>query len=346
MAKSKIAKDELQQENIEHVKEKRNKIKEKPIKENIDHVKQKKYRLEKNSITKNNTDGESYKEKRKEEIDQKNDLKKKENKLNIKSILLRITLVIAILGLILSSYHIIKWLIDTERTNELIDSIKEETKVNEIDDTNSTIIIPQENKEDPYWDYIKVKLIDVNFDDLIKRNKDTVAWIKVNGTNINYPVVQTDDNTYYLNKSFDKSPNSAGWVFMDYRNDNKLTNQNTIIYAHGRVEQTMFGSLKKTLTKDWQKDKDNHIIRISTPYSNTLWQVFSVYKIDETSDYLDTSFKTDKEYEDFLKLIQDRSVYDFNTSVTKDDRIITLSTCYNRFKRVVVHAKLIKEEVK
>ena len=184
MAKSKIAKDELQQENIEHVKEKRNKIKEKPIKENIDHVKQKKYRLEKNNITKNNTDGESYKEKRKEEIDQKNDLKKKENKLNIKSILLRITLVIAILGLILSSYHIIKWLIDTERTNELIDSIKEETKVNEIDDTNSTIIIPQENKEDPYWDYIKVKLIDVNFDDLIKRNKDTVAWIKVNGTNI------------------------------------------------------------------------------------------------------------------------------------------------------------------
>ena len=69
---------------------------------------------------------------------------------------------------------------------------------------------------------------------LLKENQETVSWITVNGTNINYPVVQHSDNEYYLNHSFDGSENSAGWIFLDYRNNIENTEKNTIIYGHSR----------------------------------------------------------------------------------------------------------------
>ena len=73
-----------------------------------------------------------------------------------------------------------------------------------------------------------MNMIDINFNELKNINNDVKGWIKVNGTNINYPFVQSKNNKYYLTHSFDKSYNSAGWLFLDYRNNNK----NTIIYAH------------------------------------------------------------------------------------------------------------------
>ena len=110
-----------------------------------------------------------------------------------------------------------------------------------------------------------MNLLEVDFNELLRKNPDTVGWIEVKGTNINYPIVQTTDNSYYLNHAFDGSKNEAGWVFMDYRNDSVNFNQNTIIYAHSRLTGSMFGSLKKHLNSSWYTNKNNHIIRLSTP---------------------------------------------------------------------------------
>ena len=85
---------------------------------------------------------------------------------------------------------------------------------------------------------------------------------------------------------------------------------------------------------------------MSTETENTLWQVFSVYRIPTTSDYLQIKFYSDDEYTRFLEKLKNRSVFDFNTTLTKDDKIITLSTCYNDNDKVVMHAKLIKSEKK
>ena len=104
----------------------------------------------------------------------------------------------------------------------------------------------------------------------------------------------------------------------------------------------MFGSLKDVLNKSWYNDLDNHIIRLSTESKNTLWQIFSVYHLKTTNDYIKVNFGNDTEYTNFLKMIQDRSVYKFNTTVTSTDKILTLSTCYNSSEKMVVHAKLIK----
>lgn len=90
-----------------------------------------------------------------------------------------------------------------KNTEKQINEINTSTEVKEVNDTIDTIIVnppKEENKENPYWDYIKMNLINVNFKDLKKINNDTVGWIQVNGTNINYPFVQTNDNTYYLKK--------------------------------------------------------------------------------------------------------------------------------------------------
>ena len=190
-----------------------------------------------------------------------------------------------------------------------------------------------------------MNMIDVNFDNLKKINNDIKGWIKVNGTNVNYPFVQTNDNDFYLNHTLDKTSNGGGWLFLDYRN-NILNDKNTIIYGHGRVNKTMFGSLKNILDNNWLTNKDNFVIKLSTENELTLWQIFSIYKIPTTSDYLQINFDSDIEYETFINKLISRSEYNFNTSISTSDNILTLSTCYNNSDKLVVHAKLIKREIK
>ena len=247
-----------------------------------------------------------------------------------------------------SIYNIVVWKLDSNNTNKKIEEVQETVKVEEITDTENTEVIEQEEeipKSNPYWDYINMNMINVDFNKLKITNKDVIGWLKVNGTNINYPFVQAKDNKYYLTHSFDKSYNSAGWLFLDYRN-NSTDNRNIIIYAHGRNDKTMFGSLRTVLTKNWLSNQNNYVIKISTEKENSLWQIFSVYHIPTTSDYLQTNFDSDIEYQEFLDMIKDRSSYNFNTSVNSNDNILTLSTCYNNSDKIVVHAKLIKKEQK
>jgi len=108
----------------------------------------------------------------------------------------------------------------------------------------------------------------------------------------------------------------------------------------------MFGSLRTVLTKNWLSNTNNYVIKISTETENSLWQIFSTYHIPTTSDYLQTNFDSDNEYQEFLNIIKDRSSYNFNTSVNNNDNILTLSTCYSNSDKMVVHAKLIKKEQK
>ena len=262
-------------------------------------------------------------------------------------IILIIIIFISIMMLSYSIINIIIWNIDSNKTNIQIKKI-EEVKTNEIEDNKDTNIINNEeitDKFNPYWDYIKMNMIDVDFSELKKINNDVRGWIQVNGTNINYPFLQAKDNKYYLKHSFDKSYNSAGWLFLDYRN-NYTDNKNTIIYAHSRLDKTMFGSLRSLLNKSWLNNTNNHVIKISTLKENSLWQVFSVYHIKTTSDYIQTDFSSDMEYQEFLNKIINRSSYNFNTTISSKDNILTLSTCYNDTEKMVVHAKLIKNSSK
>lgn len=266
-----------------------------------------------------------------------------------KPVIITFIVIFLILG-ISANYKLLKWNMDTKKTDDIINKINENNNIMEVTDNENTIKVnpPDEkiNKDNPYWDYMKMNLIDVNFTDLKKKNNDVVGWIQVSGTNINYPFVQTTDNTYYLTKDINKNNNSAGWVFMDYRNNIKDFDKNTILYAHSRVNGTMFGSLKNIMNNDWYNNKLNHVIKLSTEYENTLWQVFSVYITPVVNDYIQIEFNNSDAYLEFLNMIQKRSAYTFDVSLNNLDKILTLSTCYNDNERVVMHAKLIKMEVK
>jgi len=227
-----------------------------------------------------------------------------------------------------------------EMTNELI--------IEEINgDENSLYNIdvpPAEFKlTSIYWKYLETPLYSVDLNNLKKENEDTIGWLFVNNTNINYPVVQTTNNDYYLSHSFDGTRNWAGWVFADYRNTFDTINQNTVIYAHGRKDQIMFGSLFKALDPNWYTDVNNQIIQLSTFKYNTMWQIFSIYTIEAESYYITTEFSSQGSYAAFLNEMKRRSIYDFDVSLNENDKIITLSTCYNDTgTRLVLQAKLVK----
>lgn len=263
---------------------------------------------------------------------------KKRKKLNVKNLCLLIFFLVMLIVFLFSLIKVIMWIIDNNNTNDIIKKVADTYEINEKSYDNEVII--NENEKDIYFDYMKLKFIDVDINKLKTFNPDTIGFIKVMGTNINYPFVQTLDNDYYLNRSYDKTYNNAGWIFLDYRN-NEFNDKNTIIYGHGRINGTMFGSLKDTLKSSWQNNKDNYIIKISTEKENSIWQIFSVYKIATTSDYLQTTF-SDNEFESFINLIKGRSSYNFETNITNEDKVLTLSTCYNDNDKMVVHAKLIK----
>ena len=274
--------------------------------------------------------------------------KRRKKKLRFRKWVILVFLLFFLSIFTVSINQIYQWLKDNKEIENMSDDVVNDTKIKEKKDTENTENVnPPEDLSNDYWDYIKMNLLEVDFNELLRKNPDTVGWIEVKGTNINYPIVQTTDNSYYLNHAFDGSKNEAGWVFMDYRNDSVNFNQNTIIYAHSRLTGSMFGSLKNILNSSWYTNKNNHIIRLSTPTENTMWQVFSVYTIPKESYYITPSFNTVDSYSEFLNIIKGRSEVEFSGTVNTNDKVLTLSTCKDNFgNRIVMHAKLIKKEAR
>ena len=184
----------------------------------------------------------------------------------------------------------------------------------------------------------KIKKNEINISELKLKNKDTVGWLKVNNTKISYPIVKTTDNEYYLNRSFDKTNNSAGWPFMDYKNKLDDRDKNIVIYGHNRKNKDMFGTLDKTLNEDWYTNKDNHEIIFITDKEIQKYQVYSVYEVLNEDYYIRTDF-TDEEYKTFLDTVSRRSYYNFNVDIDSSKPTLTLSTCSGNDKyRTVLHA--------
>ncbi|WLF68874.1 class B sortase [Clostridium septicum] len=175
---------------------------------------------------------------------------------------------------------------------------------------------------------------------MLEVNNEYRFWIKVENTNIDYPVAQGKDNDYYINHDFNKNENISGAIFLDYRN-NFINDLNTIVYGHHMRNETMFNNLVKF--KDSNFFNENNNIKIIYDGKEIEYKVFSVYVIDDKNNYLITNFNNNNEYNNYIKEIRDRSLYKNDVEVTDKDKIITLSTCSFEFEgaRTVVHGKLI-----
>lgn len=236
-----------------------------------------------------------------------------------KLLIINIIQLILIIILVYSAIHIVIWYKNNKTNKKIIEEISQAIEINE-------------NTEDEQ----KYK---VNFEELKNKNSDTVAWLKVENTSIEFPVVKANDNSYYLTHNFNKENNKAGWIFADYKNKFDGTDKNIVIYGHNMRDDSMFGSLKDVIKEEWYNNEENKYITFVTENEYQTYQVFSVYQIEKEDYYIQTDFQNN-EFEEFIKTIKQRSKKDFNVDVTSKDNILTLSTCANNNKyRVVLHAK-------
>lgn len=229
---------------------------------------------------------------------------------NIKRISSIVITIILLSICVFSLIMIIRWITNTKSNKKLLNEINTKIDIEDIHDGKSTI----------------------DFDYLKKINSDTVGYLSIDGVDINYPVVRTTDNKYYLKHSFDKSRNVAGWIFMDYNNKDINKDKNTVIYGHNMKDGSMFGKLKLL-----KKNKSNTIYYYDSN-NKYEYRVFSIYEIDAEDYYINTIFNSDKDYLTFIQIIAKRSIYNYEYDIDVNDNIITLSTCTSGSKRLVVHA--------
>ena len=178
----------------------------------------------------------------------------------------------------------------------------------------------------------------VALSELQAQNPDTVGWIEIPGTGISYPLMQADDNAYYLNHTFSGKVNSAGSIFMEQLNSSDFTDLHTLIYGHNMKNGSMFAGLKNYSSPSYLVSHPTVYLDLAD--GTHAYQIFSVYEAAADSDSYTIGFAPDEQYEEYLRTIKGRSEYDTGVDVTKDDFIITLSTCTRSGEdRYLVHAK-------
>lgn len=182
------------------------------------------------------------------------------------------------------------------------------------------------------------------FADLLAINEDIVGWINVEDTLIDYPVLQSEDNDYYLTRNYKEEETRAGSIFLDYRTDITSAPKHTILYGHRMKDASMFSGLTKFLEEDFFEDPPS--MYFDTLHDQYDIEVFAAYQTHTDFYYIETEFKDDQDYGQFLTEIQAKSTFRSDVEVTAEDQIITLSTCDYSLDptegRLVVHGKLVK----
>lgn len=166
--------------------------------------------------------------------------------------------------------------------------------------------------------------------------------LRVEGTEIDYDIVQGEDNEYYLTHTPEGKYNKAGWLFFDYRVTEE--SQNKIIYGHNRVTGVMFGSLVNLTTKRYYKENGRDVIHITQNGVEETYKVFSVYITDINFDYLYCDFADTASYKAYITKVKAKNTIETfeDIVITEDDKILTLSTCAGKTDRLVVHAVKVK----
>lgn len=187
----------------------------------------------------------------------------------------------------------------------------------------------------------------VDFDELMAINPDTVGWLRFypEPSQINYPLVQTDNNDLYLSKTFSANDNTVGAIFLNYINHPDFNDKNTIIYGHRMKDNSMFHDLEKYQDESFWKD--NQYFYIYTPDGREItYHIYSAGIVKDISDTYKTEFTTPEEFDEFLTTTLTASAYSTDVKVYNEDLIVTLSTCTKESddNRMVVRGVKISEK--
>lgn len=183
-----------------------------------------------------------------------------------------------------------------------------------------------------------------DYSSVIELNSDTVGWITVPNTNINYPVVQYVNNDYYLNHDFDKIYNYRGAIFMDYRNNPTDLDANTIIYGHNCYDKTMFSELDQY--DDIEFYKSTPVFEFNTLDKSYKWKIYAVFitnaDADEDNGYVFNyiyPYMDGENFNGFIEEVNKRRLYVTGVDINDDDKMLVLSTCVRTLDTVNKYGK-------
>ena len=265
--------------------------------------------------------------------------------------ILKISFGVCLVLFVFSGYRLVKYKLDANANRKILENISKSIEIDETVpeityDNLDTFIGANSENEDTLGnrqEEVTVKSrYKINFDELKEQNLDAAGFLKVRGKDIEFVVVQTVDNDYYLRHNFEKDYNKAGWIFADYRNELDGSDRNIVVYGHNMLNGSMFSTLSNVLEKSWQEEINNRFITFITPSGTEIYEVFSVYQTEDSSYYTQTDF-TESTFQEYIKTILSKSFYDFETVVNMNDQLLTLVTCgRSNSNRVIVHAKRLK----
>ncbi len=187
------------------------------------------------------------------------------------------------------------------------------------------------------------------FYSLYDTNKDIKGWLTIPKTVINYPVVESSNNDFYLHNNFNKTSDIYGALFLDYRNNINEQSQNLIIYGHNMKDGQMLTSIVNYEQTDFYNN--SALITFNTIYSHYYWKVFAAFIANASPsngyvfNYLVTNFSSNNDFNNFIKEVRARSLINTpSVDVVSSDTLLTLSTCYYSFDnaRFVVMARRVR----
>lgn len=250
-----------------------------------------------------------------------------------------IAVFVALLGT--STYFICDYYRQANEQSELYDSLAEAVdQAQKSDEANEPV------EEIPYNEE---KTLLPEYAELFLQNTDMVGWIKVEDTNINYPVMHTPDNPdFYLKHGFDKGYTDYGCPYAQENCDVQEPSDNVIIYGHHMKNGSMFCDLEKFKSEDFYKE--HRMISFNTLTDKCEYEIVAVFKTFVYSDspesfkyYRFVNAETSEQFDEYIAKCKELSLYDTGVSAEYGDKLITLSTCeYSRSNgRLVVVAKRV-----
>ena len=255
---------------------------------------------------------------------------KKKKKLSKAGVMLfRVILIVSIATAAYSGFQLYKGLKDYRESENSYTNLANETK------TETESIVEEETGET--YEYDKA-----NFTALAEINPDVAGWLSLDGTVINYPVVQGTDNDYYLEHLFTRETNHTGCIFIDFRNQKDFSDRNTAMYAHHMRNGSMFAELEGYRQQDYYEAHKELILQ--TPDAVYLIQPFAGLLSDGYTEYVQFDFPTDESFMSYVNDLRSKSTFNSDVEVTAEDRIVTMSTCRYDITngRYAVFGKLVK----
>lgn len=249
-------------------------------------------------------------------------------------IIRRIILVISVGVFIFATYNLINIFLAYHKADVIYDNIQQDVLD---EDSHTKVVIGEDEQE------VEIPFT-YNHQALLNINSQGIGYIYIPSIDCRLPMVQGDDNDYYLTHTFNKEYSANGCLFEDYRINGGLSASQIIIYGHNMRNGAMFGKLKNYQDYSFWNNSGNDVLYIYTGNVIKEYKIFSCYISEAISDAYTFNFPTLESMRDYAVNMKAKSMYDTGVDVSTATQVITLSTCTNDGEqRFIVHGMYVGE---